>query len=160
MRPDVGAVVVHEDGNIAGNTDRALRTIKPQGLPLFVKSKLQWGTNFEVGGKFLAYFFKSCRFAVRQLARPAIPAFQFVPLTERVEENKIVEPPGVLGTELIEAFADPPCGRGGEILRSLEQQGHFAGKDLVILDRARFRCQGTQLCGVDPTMLCEAFQAD
>src|ERR1700722_2877781 len=160
MRPDVGAVVVEKDGNIAGNADRALRTIKPQGLPLFVKCKLQGAADFELAGKLLADFFESGRFAMRQLARPAIPAFQFVPLTERVEKNEVVESPRVPLTELIKALAGPSCGRGGEILRSLEQQRHFADEDLVILDRARFRGQRTQFRGVDPAVLGEAFQAD
>src|SRR3984957_18800793 len=160
MRPDIGAVVVHEDGNIAGNADRALRTVTAQSLPLLVERELQRAADFELAGKLLADFFESGRLAGRPLARPAIPAFQFVPLTERVEENEVIEPPGVLRTELIEAFARPPCGRGGEILRSLEQQRHFAGEDLVILDRARLRCQSAKLRGVDPAVLGEAFQAD
>src|SRR5580698_673598 len=41
VHPDVGAVVIDEDGNVAQNANRALRTIPPQRLPLLVEGKLQ-----------------------------------------------------------------------------------------------------------------------
>src|SRR6185369_7088458 len=39
-RPDIGAVVVHKDGNVAHYADGPLRTVKTEGTPLLVEKEL------------------------------------------------------------------------------------------------------------------------
>ncbi len=53
MRPDIGAVIVHEDCDVAHDADRLLRAVTPQRPPLFVEGELQRASNLEIGGQFL-----------------------------------------------------------------------------------------------------------
>src|SRR5580704_3517585 len=55
VHPDVGAIVIYEDGDVAYHADLALRTITSQCLPLFVESELQGAANLQVRCQFLAY---------------------------------------------------------------------------------------------------------
>src|SRR5580658_1897074 len=104
VHPDVGAVVINKDGEIAHDADRALRTIAPQRLPLLVEGKLQGAANLQFDGQLLARLLYCVRFAMRQSRRPFIPARQFLLGTQRVEQDEIVEPPRVPGTEMFKAL--------------------------------------------------------
>ncbi len=99
MHPDVGAVVIHENGNVAHNANRALRAIPPQRLPLLIKSKLQSAADLQVVRQLLARLLQRARFALRQPCRPFVPARQFLLRTQRIEQNEIVQPPRVLRTK-------------------------------------------------------------
>ena len=75
------------------------RTIAPQRPPLLVENELQRAPNPDVVGQFFAAFCKGRRIAMRQIVRPSIPGFQFVHGREGIEEDKIVEPPGIFCAE-------------------------------------------------------------
>src|SRR5580704_848489 len=93
VHPDVGAVVIYEDGNVAHDANRAFRAIPPQRLPLFVKGKLQRAADLQVVRQLLPRLLQRSRFALRQPCRPFIPARQFLLSTQRVEQNEIIKPP-------------------------------------------------------------------
>src|SRR5664279_3708242 len=48
MSPDVGAVEIHKDRDIADDVDGLLYTVGAQGLPLFVKKELKGATHSEL----------------------------------------------------------------------------------------------------------------
>src|SRR5579862_7112297 len=54
VRPDIGAVVIDEDGDIAHDTNGALGTIAAQSLPLLTKGKLQGAANLQIVRQVLA----------------------------------------------------------------------------------------------------------
>src|SRR4029077_2766432 len=58
MSPDIGAVVVHKDGNIAHDADGALRTISTQCVPLLIECKLQGAAHSQVIREFFRCFFQ------------------------------------------------------------------------------------------------------
>ena len=70
MHPDVGAIVVHENGDIAHDADRPLRAVTPQRAPLFVESELDPASNAELVSQFLACFLQSGRVPIREVMRP------------------------------------------------------------------------------------------
>ena len=85
VRPNVGAVVVHEDCDVAHHTDRALGAVTPQGPPLFVESELQRASDLDVGRQFLTSLVQRSRLSVGQIPRPMIPAFKLLPGTQGIE---------------------------------------------------------------------------
>src|SRR5271154_5511239 len=98
MRPDIGAVEIHEDRNVAHDTNRMFRTIGSKRLPLFEEKKLHRAADIEFFGHFQPYLIDGRRFPMTQSARPAVPAFEFETGAQAIEENKIVEPPSILHT--------------------------------------------------------------
>ncbi len=137
MHPHVSAVVVHENGDVAHNANRALRAIPPQCLPLFVESKLQGAADLQVDRQILPRLLKCCRFTMRQLCRPFIPARQFVLGAQRIEQDKLVQPPGILRAEPLKALSRAVGSRSNKIASRLKQQRHLFRKDMVVLNRAR-----------------------
>ena len=105
LSPDIGAVVVDEDGDVANDADGALRTVAAQGPPLFVEGELQGAADFELDGKFFPKFIQSDGIAMGKIVGPLIPAFQFLVSANRVEQDEIIEPPGIAGAEAVEAVA-------------------------------------------------------
>ena len=74
VRPDVGAVVVHEDSDIAHDANGAFCAVAPQGLPLFVEGELQCAADLQIDRQLLACLVQRTGFAARQALRPFIPA--------------------------------------------------------------------------------------
>ena len=100
MRPNVGAVVVHEDGDVAHNPDFALRAVTTQRPPLFVKSELQRTPNLDIGEQFLTRFLHSGRLPMREIMRPPVPALEFLSGSQGIEQNEVIQPPSVFRTEV------------------------------------------------------------
>jgi len=72
VRPHVGAVVVHEDGNVTHIRMTALNN-SVAGPATFVEGELQRAPDFEINGQFLASFFQRLRLA---MARSCGQSFQ------------------------------------------------------------------------------------
>src|SRR5215472_8472151 len=85
VSPDVGAIVVDEDGDVANDTNGALSTVTIKGTPLLIERKLQSAPDENVVGKFLTNSFQSGRLASGEFVGPSIPSFQFVAGAQRVE---------------------------------------------------------------------------
>ena len=49
VRPHIGAVVGHEDGDISHHPDGTLRAVTPQGMPLLVKEELNHAAEVHLG---------------------------------------------------------------------------------------------------------------
>src|SRR5450755_79151 len=45
MGPDIGAIEIHEDGNVTGNPDQSVLAVGAKCAPLFVKEKLDGAAN-------------------------------------------------------------------------------------------------------------------
>src|ERR1700733_13075670 len=88
VHPDVGAIVIYEDGDVAYDADFVLRTVTSQCLPLFVKSELQGAANLQVRCQFLASLPYRPRSAPPQFRSPFIPACRFSPRAQRIKQNK------------------------------------------------------------------------
>src|SRR3984957_17838188 len=76
MRPYIGAVMVHEDRDIAHHPYPPPRAVTPQRPPLFIEGKLQRASSEDIVGQLLARLLQSSRLAVRQVTRPLVPAFE------------------------------------------------------------------------------------
>src|ERR1700729_2403067 len=101
MRPNGGAVVVHEDRDVAHNADLALRAVTTQRPPLFVKSELQRAPNLDIGEQLLTGFFQSGRLPMRETMRPPVPALEFLSGAQGIEQNEVIQPPSVFRTEIL-----------------------------------------------------------
>src|ERR1700757_183388 len=102
MRPDVGAVVIHEDGDIAHDADGPLGAVAPQCAPLLVKGELEGAANLDIVGELFTRFFQGSGLAVSEIVRPPVPALEFLLGTKRVEQNEVVEPPGIVRLKTLE----------------------------------------------------------
>src|SRR5208283_3928669 len=122
MSPDVGAVEVDKDSEIACHANGTLRAVATQRPPLFVEKKLDDPADIEFIAHFLARFLKSCGIAVNQIAGPAIPGLKVEVGTQRVKENKIVEPPLVLAHETVVARARGTRSQSKKFVGRLEKQ--------------------------------------
>ncbi len=105
IAPDVGAVIVHKDGNVAHDPDAALRAVEPQRAPLFEKRKLDGALHFQLALVFHAKLVQACRFTSRQLSGPRTPGGTGVDLAHHVKQHKIFQPPGIVPLEPLKAFA-------------------------------------------------------
>ena len=99
--PDVGAIEVHEDGDIADHAYRALFAVVAERPPLLVEGELYSAADGEIVREFPPCFFERRGFATGQLAWPLVPGLQLEAGAQCVEENEVVEPPRyfVRGTE-------------------------------------------------------------
>src|SRR5262252_4696776 len=97
---------------------------------------------------------------MRQIMRPLIPAFELLVSAKSIEENEIIEPPGIDGTEAIKTVASKAGGRSDEVASGLEEKRQFVGEDVIVFNRAIVRSQQLELGAVDPAVVGQAFQAD
>src|SRR5258708_36167288 len=163
VRPHIGTVVVHKDRNVTGNPNRPLRTIASQRLPLFVEGKLQRTADLEINFQFLADFFQGSRLAMRQVVRPLIPAVQFLLGPHGIEQNKVIQPPGILRLEMIKTLTLAARSRVHKVAPGLEQKRHFVSKNLIVFNRfngPRICSKFVHLAGLNPAMLDEALKTD
>jgi hypothetical protein len=100
MGPDIGAVEIHEDRDVAHDANRMLRAIGSKRLPLFVEKKLHGAAGVEIVEHFGVRLLDRHWIAMSQFAGPAVPAFQFETRAQAVEENEVIEPPLVLPAEV------------------------------------------------------------
>ena len=97
--PDIHAVKIHENRDIASHPNAALRAIPPQSTPLLVKSELDRPAHVEIVAQFLAGCIQRSRLPPDDLPRPLVPALQVRAGAQRVKQYKIFQPPVVLGTK-------------------------------------------------------------
>jgi len=107
ISPDVHAVEIHENGDIAGHANAALRAILPQRAPLLMKGELDGAAHVEVVGQFLAGARQCSRLAAQDVTRPLVPALQVRTGAQRVKQNEILQPPvEAVATKLRAAIAN------------------------------------------------------
>ena len=74
---------------------------------------------------------------MREIARPLVPALEFLPGAQRVEQNEIVQPPGIFRAEIFKAAQRIACGRAQKVPRRFKQQRHFLRENLIVFDPGR-----------------------
>ena len=123
MSPDIGAVEINKDCDVAHDANGALRTVSSKRLPLFVEKKLQGAADIQLVEHLGVSLLHGYRIAMREFTGPAVPAFQLETRAQTVEENKVIEPPAILATEVVVARSRVGRSRIQEFARRLEQQG-------------------------------------
>src|ERR1700686_5938870 len=103
--PDVGAVKIHKDRDVAHDANRMLSAIGSKRLPLFEKKKLHDAADIEIFEHFRVRVLDRRRIAMSQFAGPVVPGFQLETRAQTIEENEVVEPPSVLAAEGLAAGA-------------------------------------------------------
>src|ERR1700735_5453531 len=95
-----------------------------------------------------------------EFSRPAIPGLEFLTRTKRIEQNKIVEPPGSV---FLKGFESPECVCGTRTEKSasgLEEQRHFLREDAVVLYAGGRRRQGVEFSAIDPASIRQAIETN
>src|SRR6185369_14919799 len=101
VRPNVSAVIGHENSDIAHHPDGALGAVTAEGTPLFVEEKLNRAAEVHLGVQFL----QGRSLTAGQGTRPFFPASPVVTFAQRIEQDKIFQPPGIPGTKALKAGA-------------------------------------------------------
>src|SRR5215469_3265263 len=104
MRPDVGAVMIHENGDIADHADGAIGAIFPERSPLLVEGELQGAADAYIDGQFLPRFRHRGRLPLGELLRPMVPRCELSAGAEGIEQNEIVEPPLIVAAKGFETI--------------------------------------------------------
>src|SRR5258708_13692419 len=94
--PDIGAVEIYEDCDVAHDANRTLRAIGSQRLPLFEEKELHGAAGIEIVEHFRVRRLDRQRGTMSQFAGPAVPAFQPETCAQAIEKNEIIKPPLVL----------------------------------------------------------------
>src|SRR5579864_6166731 len=102
MRPHIGAVIVHEDGNVAEHLHALSVRVVSECVPLGEKCELQNALDFHVVCEFSSRLLHSSRFALHQLLWPIMPAFSRRAYTQSLEQHIILKPASLCATELAE----------------------------------------------------------
>src|SRR6266550_1435106 len=105
MGPDIGAVVVHEDRDVAHDAHRAKSAMVPQCAPLLSEGELQSAAPDQFLAHLAANTIERGRLAESEVARPFVPVRQLMLRPQSIEEDEVVEPIFVLGAEALEAGA-------------------------------------------------------
>jgi len=160
VSPNVGAVVIDEDCDVADNANRTLRTIAAQCPPLLIKCKLQRAPEHDVVHKFLTRFVESGGFASGEFSRPLIPSVQFAVGAQRVKQGEIFEPPCILCSKSFEPATSCGRSRPQKTMRGFKQQWKLLREYPIVFNNAGSWQKGFQLSAVDPAMIGQTFQAD
>src|SRR6266700_3264246 len=104
MGPNVGAVVVHKNGDVANNPNRFLDAVATHRTPLLPEKELHSAADGQFCLELLARGVDGLRLASRQVHGPQVPVLSMT-LAERIKQNVIFEPPGIFFTKLVEAPA-------------------------------------------------------
>src|ERR1700681_2389863 len=131
--PDIGAVEIYKDRDVAHDADRMLRTIGSERLPLFEEKKLHDAADIEIVEHFRVRFLDRGRLAMSQFAGPVVPAFQLETRAQTVEEDEVVDPPLVLPAEGLETRASVWRSGAREVARSFEQQWQLPAENRRVI---------------------------
>src|SRR5436305_6666181 len=152
MHPDVGAIVVHEDGDIAYDANVALAAVAAQLPPLLVKGKLEDAAHAQIISKFFTGFGQGRRLTVGKIMGPTVPAREFVPGAEAIEQNEVIEPPGIFGAERFEALQRFARRRSQKAVTRFVQEWHLVMEYVVVVDRSGGGVQALNLRPIDPAL--------
>src|ERR1700692_3188140 len=131
--PDVSAVEIHKDRDVAHNANRMLSAIGSKRLPLFEEEKLSGAADIEIVEHFRVSLLDRRRIAMSQFAGPVVPAFQLETRAQAIEENEVIEPPLVLAAEGLITRAGIRRSGVHEVARSLEQQWQLPAKNRRVI---------------------------
>src|SRR6266436_1786350 len=118
--PDVGAVEVYKDRDVAHDSNRTLSAIGSERLPLFEEKELHDAADIEIVEHFRVRLLERRRIAMSQLAGPVVPAFQLETRAQTIEENEVIEPPLVLRAEILITGAGIRCSGPHKVARRFE----------------------------------------
>src|SRR5580704_4479412 len=128
-------------------------------MPLLVEKELDDSANRHLRGELCTDLFQRARLTARQFLRPGIPALFAIAITKRVVEDKVFEPPVVLGAELFKARLRGSSSRVKKLASRFHQQRQLAFVNLIVIDRTGGIWKRSEPRGVDPTALRQSFQA-
>ena len=120
MGPDIGAVEIYKDCDVAHDANRTLRAVGAERLPLFEEEKLHDAADIEIVEHFRVRLLDRRRIAMSQFAGPMVPAFQLETRTQTIEENEVIEPPLVLPAEILITGAGVRCSGANKVARRFE----------------------------------------
>src|SRR5437899_5688852 len=109
MGPDIGAVEIDKNRDVAHDANRTLRAIGSKRLPLFEEKELHDAADVEIIEHFRVRLLDRRRIAMSQFAGPMVPAFQLETRAQTIEENEVIEPPLVLPAEILITGAGVRC---------------------------------------------------
>src|SRR5271157_4959769 len=160
MSPDIGAVEIYEDRNVAHDANRMLRAISTKRLPLFEEKELHGAADIEIVEHFRLSLLDRHRIAMTQFAGPAVPAFQLEARAQAIEENEVIEPPLILPAEALVTRARVRCSGAHEIVRRFKQQGQLLVENRRVIHGLDRASQSVDLRAVNPAAIGEPLQAD
>src|ERR1700687_4447758 len=134
MSPDVGAVEIYENRDVARDANGMLRAIGSKRLPLFEEKELHGAAYIEIVEHFRVSPLDCHRVAMTQFAGPAVPAFQLEARAQAIEENEVIEPPLILPAEALVTGAGVRCSGAHEIVRRFKQQGQLLVENRRVID--------------------------
>ena len=110
VRPDVGAVVVDEDGDVANEADVAVGAVCAEGAPLLAEGELEGLGDGEFFAVFEAEGVEGRRLAVFYVAGPVTPGGVVELAAQDGVERPVIEPGGVLAAVGFEGGPFFGCG--------------------------------------------------
>src|ERR1035441_7688189 len=131
--PDIDAVEIYEDRDVAHDANATLRAIGTKRLPLFEEKELHGAADVELVEHFRVRLLDRHRIAMRQSAGPAVPGFQMETRAQTVEQHEVVEPPLVLPAEALVARAGIWGSRAQEVTRRFKYQGQLVVEDRRVI---------------------------
>src|SRR6185437_16217080 len=103
MCPNVGAVVVHKDGNIAQNANLPLCAVRPQRTPLLVEKELNSLLDRQLATVRIQYSRQCIALPSAILRRPVNPAYIAVHSSQHSEQRVVREPGNIVLAEFLKS---------------------------------------------------------
>src|SRR5260370_34496601 len=91
--PDIGAVKIYKDRNVAHDANRTSRAIGSKRLPLFEEERLHDAADIEIFEHFLVRLLDPRRIAMSQFTGAVVPDLQLEARTLRLDSTDIIKPP-------------------------------------------------------------------
>src|ERR1700691_6509378 len=110
MSPDIGAIKIHEDRNVARDANAFSCAIRSQRLPLFEEKKLHRAPHIELFKHLPVCVLHRDRFAMHEFAGPTVPAPELETRAESIKQHKVVYPPRIFMAEALISRANVPGG--------------------------------------------------
>src|SRR6266849_443177 len=160
MSPDIGAIEIYEDRDVAHDPNRMLRAIGSQRLPLLEEKELHGASHIEFVEHLRVLLVQRHRIAVSQFTGPAIPAFQLETRAQPIEENKVIQPPLILPAEVLIAEAGIRGSGAQEVARRFKQQRQFPMENRWVVHVSGAARQRIDPSTVNPAAIGKSLQAD
>src|SRR6202158_2007913 len=131
--PDIGAVKIYKDRDVAHNANRTLRAVGAERLPLFEEEKPHDAADIEIVEHFRVRLLDRHRITMSEFAGPVVPPFQLETRAQTIEENEVIEPPLVLPAEVLISGAGIRCSGAHEVARRFEQKWQLLAEDRRVI---------------------------